>query len=169
MLYRSNRSGCQKAPSAKRCIKTGRVHLGRIHARVRKHRAPKGALRHHQQHGSTHQERQRQKAPSAKRCIKTCVYYFRVGEQLRHVRKHRAPKGALRPGRFGPPGSVSSTVRKHRAPKGALRRGWECGRGFSFGGVRKHRAPKGALRQPEAPEPTLTNDPSESTERQKVH
>ena len=41
-----------------------------------------------------------QKAPSAKRCIKTCEMneLLDVGGV---VRKHRAPKGALRPGAVG--------------------------------------------------------------------
>ena len=86
---------------------------------VRKHRAPKGALRLticevKAEHWL------RQKAPSAKRCIKTrgsCD----CSSQLPGVREHRAPKGALRPwwrylSRWG-----WGWVRKHQAPKGALR------------------------------------------------
>ena len=64
--------GSQKAPSAKRCIKTtpdDGAPKGR-HLRVRKHRAPKGALRH--SHLVTMDSVDTsQKAPSAKRCIKT--------------------------------------------------------------------------------------------------
>ena len=61
-----------------------------------------------------------QKAPSAKRCIKT------GGEgsqhpRASHVRKHRAPKGALRLITVSPAKVPSPSVRKHRAPKGALR------------------------------------------------
>ena len=66
----------QKAPSAKRCIKTLSLR----------------SLSH-----STRM--QSQKIPSAKRCIKTVC---RGGGHVRPfcvVRKHRAPKGALRPGR----------------------------------------------------------------------
>ena len=37
------------------------------------------------------------------------------------VRKHRAPKGALRLRQFKRHGVYSNQVRKHRAPKGALR------------------------------------------------
>ena len=63
--------GSQKAPSAKRCIKT-RTRICSTCQRklVRKHRAPKGALRHLllTLEGAS---RLRQKAPSAKRCIKT--------------------------------------------------------------------------------------------------
>ena len=60
-------------------------------------------------------------------------------------------------------------VRKHRAPKGALRQ--RDFLGVHVGpSVRKHRAPKGALRQ--VPIGTHRSDrvpESESTERQKVH
>ena len=64
---------CQKAPSAKRCIKTGRCWSAISHSmlRVRKHQAPRGALRQ----GSTRTPEESyimcQKAPSTKRCIKT--------------------------------------------------------------------------------------------------
>ena len=60
-------------------------------------------------------------------------------------------------------------VRKHRAPKGALRRVEEGLRDLlGLLTVRKHRAPKGALRQVRR---HLTDVliGSESTERQKVH
>ena len=63
---------CQKAPSAKRCIKTRRKRRGRIcRCFVRKHRAPKGALRQAPTHQPLVVGRAGQKAPSAKRCIKT--------------------------------------------------------------------------------------------------
>ena len=85
----------QKAPSAKRCIKT---------ACFPSFSGPCGS----------------QKAPSAKRCIKTAILRNTV-RYSSHVRKHRAPKGALRR-RVGAvdEGHVVG-VRKHRAPKGALR------------------------------------------------
>ena len=65
----------QKAPSAKRCIKTLREsHLKtREFTRVRKHRAPKGALRRTlvtTWHRNLFSGR---KAPSAKRRINTCA------------------------------------------------------------------------------------------------
>ena len=87
----------QKAPSAKRCIKTG---------------IPSSKKR----------ETSGQKAPSAKRCIKTSRFPSSHTNAARGVRKHRAPNGALRPSY----GICSMTlrispVRKHRAPKGALR------------------------------------------------
>ena len=62
---------------------------------------------------------------------------------VREVRKHRAPKGALRPVRADPI-ALALHVRKHRAPKGALRR----------------------VRQVDD---IAERDASESTERQKVH
>ena len=63
--------GSQKAPSAKRCIKTGRRKRG------------------------TPGTESRQKAPSAKRCIKTPGSPSHT-QPAQPVRKHRAPKGALR-------------------------------------------------------------------------
>ena len=66
----------QKAPSAKRRIKTGLQTRMRIfRTRVRRHRAPKGALRH----------------PDV----------IAVERSVLSVRKHRAPKGALRLGDNG--------------------------------------------------------------------
>ena len=86
----------QKAPSAKRCIKTGRFSWSRFRAR--------GC----------------QEAPSAKRCIKTVkeglAAVFGLG-----VRQHRAPKGALRHLHARLDVAPVRLVRKHRAPKGALR------------------------------------------------
>ena len=135
-----------------------------------------------------------QKAPSAKRCIKTdCLN--RLPGSKGTVRKHRAPKGALRPSQ--PPSSQPiPRVRKHRAPKGALRPRflprYACAylrqkapsairciktlssrpHGGLSGNVRKHRAPNGALRQ-WPPSCCFVVDmdypASESTERQKVH
>ena len=61
---------------------------------VRKHRAPKGALRHSRTFFKTF-EVASQKAPSAKRCIKTPRHGLSK-HQTHQVRKHRAPKGALR-------------------------------------------------------------------------
>ena len=164
-------------------------------ARVRKHRAPKGALRHSK--------------VRVLRAVNVC-----------HVRKHRAPKGALRQAGSAPLHDCVPPVRKHRAPKGALRpaRFVSFMSSHSFlrqkapsakrcikteGGrvarvredrVRKHRAPKGALRltkhetvhnnllvrKHRAPKGALrlslrvslcssSGSKSESTERQKVH
>ena len=109
----------QKAPSAKRCIKTdSAASTSRQTHPVRKHRAPKGALRPPGLAQVLAQD-PRQKAPSAKRCIKTrrCVASVRETR----VRKHRAPKGALRPTVVEGPLQATPQVRKHRAPKGALR------------------------------------------------
>ena len=62
---------------------------------VRKHRAPKGALRH--------------------------VVSIMEHRHIERVRKHRAPKGALRLKRARILARPINQVRKHRAPKGALR------------------------------------------------
>ena len=67
-----NTPGSQKAPSAKRCIKTTRTRSECEAAdRVRKHRAPKGALRHPVDIPLQFSGFPCQKAPSAKRRIKT--------------------------------------------------------------------------------------------------
>ena len=86
---------------------------------VRKHRAPKDALLHVHENIDpgffTLVQRNRQKAPSTKRCIKSSrPRTSRSCESC--VRKHRAPKGALRP---NPTSSsiVHLSVRKHRAAK----------------------------------------------------
>ena len=162
---------------------------------VRKYRAPKGALRLIKGGDVTLIVSCRQKAPSTIRCIKTSDAGASCPESAHPVRKHRAPKGALR--RWNPPNSgVRRQVRKHRAPKGALRplvvdlnvdrgingerqkapsakrciktlrrRAW-LRRGSP---IRKHRAPKGALRLRDLEVPVERVALSESTERQKVH
>ena len=61
----------QKAPSAKRCIKTAKMPSTTQTIFARKHRAPKGALRPFQVRSRPETPLIRQKAPSAKRCIKT--------------------------------------------------------------------------------------------------
>ena len=62
---------------------------------VRKHRAPKGALRR-EFVSLTRPSELGQKAPSAKRCIKTVRFGIPSRVPFPSVRKHRAPKGALR-------------------------------------------------------------------------
>ena len=114
--------GCgQKAPSATRCIKTPRMNLAnpKLGGNARKHRAPKGALRPPQSVGRGLISPLSHKAPSAKMCIKTSVPRAKVRHR-NQARKHRAPKGALRP-RCYASGAVGCSVRKHRAPNGALR------------------------------------------------
>ena len=68
------------------------------------------------------------------------------GAKRRAVRKHRAPKGALRRGRLAVSALRDLRVRKHRAPNSALRRSSAAFRRTFWTRVRKHRAPKGALR-----------------------
>ena len=134
----------QKAPSAKRCIKTGDIdrHVYSV-SLVRKHRAPKGALRPEVGAVVEFAALVGQKAPSAKRCIKT----------------RRARRWC----------TCGRSVRKHRAPKGALRRSTTVSPAELVVSVRKHRAPKGALRPPCPRRAANGRSASESTERQKVH
>ena len=158
----------QKAPSAKRCIKTELVgRRGVAFPRVRKHRAPKGALRRGRSFpGSCVSARQ--KAPRAKRCIKTS-FAEDAGRNLSMlVRKHRAPKSALRlcgdAMRGGP-----NAVRKHRAPKGALR--LTLCPGLVIADIRGQKAPsaKRCIKTRGCWVGRRRTPWSESTERQKVH
>ena len=113
---------------------------------VRKHRAPKGALRPVTDDLPDLVHVLCQKAPIAKRCIKTGPPRSTPGRQQPLVRKHRAPKGALRHTRAGNDVLHQPIVRKHRAPKGALRPVHRILLHGGNHGVRKHRAPKGASR-----------------------
>ena len=161
----------QKAPSAKRCIKT-RLSFSSRKCAIVGQKAPsaKRRIKTRREPRRPRQYSTGQKAPRAKRCIKICRQ--RPARQPAYrVRKHRAPKGALRRNvlsqvRFlvegeKPPSAkrciktrkyrtmrcASSHVRKHRAPKGALRPpAMPSTSHFSFS-VRKHLAPKGALRR----------------------
>ena len=105
---------CQKAPGAKRCIKTAPGEGSHVpQFGVRKYRAPKGALRPRITHSGRSIRSTRQKAPSAKRCIKT--WYGTTPPQGHPcVRKHRAPKGALR--RDEPRRAVLHEVAGQKAP-----------------------------------------------------
>ena len=87
---------CQKAPSAKRCIKT----------------TPQP---------NTTQQAGGQKAPSAKRCIKTWNTWDRV---LYAVTSQKAPsaKRCIKTPRKAAGRRTQREVRKRRAPNGALRR-----------------------------------------------
>ena len=123
------------------------VTWGATRRAVRKHRAPKGALRHKtgadgrsfvntglSQKAPSAKRRIKtimgvnftgnlinsQKAPSTKRCIKTPTV-FSCLHRPTWVRKHRAPKGALRRHGDVTVRRKAQVVRKHRAPKGALR------------------------------------------------
>ena len=85
-------------------------------SRVRKHRAPKDALR-----DLLTEEGQRslvvgQKALSAKKCIETLPQQKYPEEYSCTVRKHRAPKGALRLPVDVRGMEDGDLVRKHRAP-----------------------------------------------------
>ena len=111
---------------------------------VRKHRAPKGALRRMVGRFRPLRVVSRQKSPSAKRCIKTRMLDRQNSD--RASQKAPSAKRCIKTRCTGARGLCSYRVRKHRAPKGALRR--SCWLVLSVGGgpVRKHRAPKGALR-----------------------
>ena len=159
----------QKAPSAKRCIKTGAAAATVVAVlRVRKHRAPKGALRHVSRPPSPTRAR-RQKAPSAKRCIKTQARRFpdrlprpcQKAPSAKRCIKTRKKRNAL--------AIIPTRVRKHRAPKGALRR---CHVELCLSCVRCQKAPS-AKRCIKTLSTDLACDAchlaSESTERQKVH
>ena len=113
---------------------------------VRKHRASKGALRPVETVLVGRAQSISQKAPSAKRCIKTQHPMLSAGEGSHQVRKHRAPKGPLRRVDSSRLAELHVLVRKHRAPNGALRHPTCHHLLFVFDSVRKHRAPKAALR-----------------------
>ena len=88
---------CQKAPSAKKCIKACKPAISsRRAATCQKAPSAKRCIKtkvcRSDGHGFTSAS---QKEPSAKRCIKT---FFRRAVLVEDgvVRKHRAPKGALR-------------------------------------------------------------------------
>ena len=146
--YSQHPSTSQKAPSAKRRIKTGPpppVGDGTV-LRVRKHRAPEGALRPLSCSFDVEHPTIGQKAPSARRCIKTSMSSMSP-MTFSSDRMHRAPKGALRRSFNHVANAPLCLVRKHRAPNGALRLfDLEITLVIALG-VRKHRAPNGALRQ----------------------
>ena len=159
----------QKAPSAKRCIKTWlQCECGRRRFSLRKHRAPKGALRLDNP-ARMHHGRAVRKHRAPKGALRL-VANARDDHFALTVRKHRAPKGALR---LRVPINIDTvffTVRKHRAPKGALRLdGLVDRKRVHVALVRKHRAPKGALRQRRSSHRKEQEHWSERAERQKVH
>ena len=113
-------SGCQKAPSTRRCIKTRkRRNHDECPFWVRKHPAPEGALRLPKAPANA-PTLLSQKAPSTRRCIKTQSQQD-VPDELLLVRKHPAPEGALRLVAFAHDCEGWFFVRKHPAPEGASR------------------------------------------------
>ena len=136
---------------------------------VRKHRAPKGALRLEDVLELAHAEPVCQKAPSARRYIKTCTMPLMMPVSM-PGQKASSAKRCIKTSRHGAGNREDTCVRKHRAPRGALRHPAAILRHVVSQPVRKHRAPKGALRPlghciAEIPGVGA----SESTERQKVH
>ena len=92
------------------------------------------------------------------------------GTTRRTVRKHRAPKGALRRD-FVPLGKTPSFGQKAPSAKRCIKTFHNPGSSYKVRSVRKHRAPKGALRPCRCKMYTLPcrGQMSESTEHQKVH
>ena len=137
---------CQKAPSAKRCIKTG-CDGSRIRECwfVRKHRAPKGALRRNADDllcENVEPVRKHRAPKGALRHGEDCRHKL----ELQHVRKHRAPKGALRLQDIPPPRLVFTRSQKAPSAKRCIKTWFSLWDGY-FLKVRRHRAPKGALRR----------------------
>ena len=87
---------------------------------------------------------------------------------MRRVRKHRAPKGALRHDGVCPVGGLIEEVRKHRAPKGALRHRVH---GHTLTVFQGQKAPsaKRCIKTVVKQFKDAGLSASESTERQKVH
>ena len=119
---------CQKAPSAKRCIKTQpQPYRHRFPCRSQKAPSAKRCIktrRRSSQCGYPHCALQ--KAPSAKRCIKTLSCCQLRGRGTR-VRKHRAPKGALRPG-FDAYDAAKWARQKAPSAKRCIKTHWFSGR-----------------------------------------
>ena len=157
----------QKAPSAKRCIKTGAL-TPFLTAAITRQKAP-SAIRciktvvHHQQCGSGYG----QKAPSGQNfarnsLLSTLHHLFEAAEFQRSDFKHRTNRLVITCNIF----EELSAARTKRHIKTGCRlpiRGRRPGR------VRKHRAPDGALRPAWWLFVESRRRPSESTERQKVH
>ena len=163
------RHGCsQKAPSAKRCIKTCPAgSSGYPRPQVRKHRAPKGALRPPEQFVQLG-NLVRQKAPSAPNFARnslllTLYQLSEIAEFQRSDFKRRNNRPGITCNIFAEPSAARtkrcimtaksssldhrrSRVRKHRAPNGALRHTKREERQSHQNRVRKHRAPQDALR-----------------------
>ena len=134
---------------------------------VRKHRAPKGALRPADHRDFNRLTFTRQKAPSAKRCIKTNQ------RRTQHVAGHRqkAPsaKRCIKTPSMSSPHGWLFRCQKAPSAKRCIKTVLGGGCAVYYRRVRKHRAPKGALRRASRNSQKLTCNQSESTERQKVH
>ena len=161
----------QKAPSTKRCIKTGlppRDSCGRYCAR-QKAPSTKRCIKTTNDFAFATKFASSQKAPSTKRCIKTRLLP-RPPRSCDRVRKHRAPKGALRLAHFAFSLNYTHPCQKAPSAKRCIKTQSSAMMSKNDLPVRKHRTPKGALR--------LAVDvgvngravrQSESTERQKAN
>ena len=160
----------QKAPSAKRCIKTARSGGTIAGARlsVRKHRAPKGALRLKYSPLHLTPSEIRQKAPSAKRCIKT-QNDLSVDVLIHARQKAPSAKRCIKTGEGVGIWSPENTRQKAPSAKRCIKTRPLSTPAFTPPSVRKHRAPKGALRPKSDARKAAARERSESTERQKVH
>ena len=126
---------CQKAPSAKRCIKTARktvAHEVTSHP-VRKHRAPKGALRQHNRVEREVNDFRRQKAPSGQNfarnsLLSTLHQLLEVAEFQRSDFKHRNNRPVITCNNFEEP-SVARTKRSIKTVSALNARGYRCSLG----------------------------------------
>ena len=131
----------RKLPSAKRCIRTrDPCRLRSCPGLVRKHRAPKGALRLIQEQNWLFIWIVRQKAPSAKRCIKTKV--LRLSEtRRRHSQKAPSAKRCIKTMRPRLFACVRAPGQKAPSAKRCIKTLHSCASVGSRSRVRKHRAP----------------------------
>ena len=136
----------QKAPSAKRCIKTkvwtpsGNVTVAVC---VRKHRAPKGALRPRPRRGHGHCPRRvrKHRAPESFACNS-----FSSNFNERRIPRHLNGAASSLEGVEAELHATFSSNPPRSAPKGALRLLLKISVALTQMLVRKHQAPKGALR-----------------------
>ena len=137
---------------------------------VRKHRAPKSALRRRLRRRFRDGRRTSQKAPSAKRCIKTELSCFvDVIEEDGHSQKAPSAKRRIKTIRCRASARHGGCVRKHRAPKGALRHVEERDRSIPVFLCQKAPSTKRRIKTIDNQSPNHLSSWSESTERQKVH
>ena len=135
---------------------------------IRKHRAPKSALRLHSDH-IARTVKIRQKAPSAKRCIKTL--WTRQDGSAHDLSSQKAPSAKrcikTRP-RVRDAGDRDG-VRKHRAPNGALRLDRGGSNALELVGQKAPSAKRCIKTVPDDGSQVQSPTSSESTERQTVH
>ena len=119
--------GVRKHRAPKGALRRHRLSGNNQRHHVRKHRAPKGALRRVSVSESTFSSFC-QKAPSAKRCIKTAGL-DQSRQRWDSVQKAPSAKRCIKTGLCPQCRVCCWWVRKHRAPKGALSGSSELGVG----------------------------------------